>query len=458
MTSHYKEIVVHPQDPDTVYVGDRAWVSAGVYRTTDGGRNWAKVTNHDGAKGNMDYGWIREWGPAVECVAISPVKPDRVVFGTSGHVFLTDSAGTTWQQRYCRFEGDRFRGNGLEVTCFNNIVSDPKDPGRLYFCYFDIGLLVSDDYGRTFEKAVQGMKHAGNCFTVVMDPDDTKRLWAGTGEWGSNQGDVCRSEDRGRTWRVAGKPESGLPVGQTKHLVLDATSPADRRILYVTSKGNGIFRSEDGGDSWRPIGAGLPEPALKDPRGLLLDPRDSTHLRLALGGSPSKGRGVYETLNGGKSWRKASGDGVLADIQDFHADPKDFATLYICQREYFDRSAQPPVVLPGGLFRSRDGGATWKRIYEFRFTNCVAVSPTDRDTLYVGTTDHPYHDECRAQGIAKSVDGGKTWHQEVEGLTCWNISCVRIDPYDPSRLYIGTAGNGVFLGIDEAVKRRASVR
>jgi hypothetical protein len=39
----------------------------------------------------------------------------------------------------------------------------------------------------------------------------------------------------------------------------------------------------------------------------------------------------------------------------------------------------------------------------------MAVSPTQRDTLYVGTTDHPYHDECRAQGIAKSTDGGKTW-------------------------------------------------
>jgi len=78
----------------------------------------------------------------------------------------------------------------------------------------------------------------------------------------------------------------------------------------------------------------------------------------------------------------------------------------------------------------------------------VAVSPTDRDTLYVGTTDHPYHDDCRARGVLKSVDGGKTWRQEVSGLTCWNISCLRIDPHEPSRLYVGTAGNGGFVGVD----------
>ena len=100
-------------------------------------------------------------------------------------------------------------------------------------------------------------------------------------------------------------------------------------------------------------------------------------------------------------------------------------------------------------FKSSDGGVSWKRTYEFRFCSCVAVSPTQRDTLYVGTTDHPYHDECRAQGIAKSTDGGKTWREEIVGLTCWNISCIRVDLHGASRLYIGTAGNGAFVGVDK---------
>jgi len=68
------------------------------------------------------------------------------------------------------------------VDCCNSIVTDPKSPGRVYFCYFDIGLLVSDDHGQSFRRSGQGMKNAGNCFTVVIDPDDSNHLWAGSGE------------------------------------------------------------------------------------------------------------------------------------------------------------------------------------------------------------------------------------------------------------------------------------
>ena len=445
LTSQYKEIVVHPRDPDTVYVGDSSWVSAGVSRTTDGGRSWTMATRHDSTTQRMDYGWIAEWGPSVESLAISPARPERLVFGTAGHVFASDDGGTSWQQRYCHVENDHVRGNGLEVTCFNRIVADPKSAGRFYFCYFDIGLLISDDNGRTFRQAVQGMKHKGNCFTVIVDPDDGT-LWAGTGAWGTNEGDVCRSLDQGRTWSVVGRPESGLPAGQTKHLVLDRSSPAGARTLYVTSKGNGVYKSENGGISWRSIGAGLPESSVAGPCGLLINPADARHLRLALGGSPSRGGGTFETRDGGQSWRKTNDDAVLADIQDFQADPKNFDTLYICQREFYDRSVQPPVLLPGGLYKSTDGGKRWSAIYASRFASCVALSPVDSRTLYVGTTDHPFHDECRAQGVFVSMDGGQTWRQEVNGLSCWNVSCICVDPHEPSRVYLGTAGNGAFVG------------
>jgi hypothetical protein len=184
-----------------------------------------------------------------------------------------------------------------------------------------------------------------------------------------------------------------------------------------------------------------------------MDPRDPNHLRLALGGNPPGGSGVYDSRDGGGTWRRVSGEAPFAGVQDLQADPRDFDTLYLCQRETYDRSLDPPVLFPGGLFRSTNGGATWERIYDFHFTNCVAVSPKDGNVLYVGTTDHPYHDDCRALGVMKSVDGGRTWKQEVEGLTDWQVSCLRLDPHDPSRLYVGTGGNGVFVGVDRAVPR-----
>jgi photosystem II stability/assembly factor-like uncharacterized protein len=184
-----------------------------------------------------------------------------------------------------------------------------------------------------------------------------------------------------------------------------------------------------------------------------MNPNNPRHLRVALGGSPVHGSGVYETVDGGKTWHKLNQDTDFADIWDFVADPQNFDILYICQRELYDRATQPPVMRPGGLFKSVDGGRTWTRLYDYHFVNCVAVSPTDSNILYLGTTDHPYHDNPIALGVLKSTDGGKTWTQENLGLTSLQISFLTVDPRDPSRLYAGTGGNSVFVGTDRRVRK-----
>lgn len=455
MGSEYKEIAVDPRDPEVVYVGSDSWVSAGVYGSTDGGRSWSRRSWHFGDRKNMEYGWIAQWGPSVSCLALSPAQPDRLVFGTSGHVFLTDDQGRTWQQRYCTtFPDGRFTGNGLEVTCFNDVVFDPTRPQRLYFGYFDIGLLISDDHGATFRRSHQGMRDDGNCFTVLPDPQDPQKLWAATGQWSWNQGYVCRSVDGGETWALVGEEATGLPNGQVRCLVLDPTSPVGQRVLYATVNGHGVYRSADDGLSWEAINTGLPEAARQAPGGLVMDPRDPAHLRVALGGNPPKGSGIYESRDRGANWRKVSGEAPFADLKDFVADPRNPEVLYVCQRELYDRSLDPPVLFPGGLFKSTDGGQTWTRIFDFHFVNCVAVSPRDSSVLYLGTTDHPYHDASQAEGLLKSTDGGQTWHSENRGLANHNISCIAISPHDPSVLVVGTGGNGGYIGVDEDSARQ----
>lgn len=453
MNSNCKEIVVDPRDADVVYVGDQSWVSAGMLKSIDGGLHWERSSRHWGDGVNMNRGWITQWGPSVECLAISPADPDRLAFGTSGHVFLTEDAGGSWDQRYCRqFEDGRFAGTGLEVTCFFDAVFDPHRPDRIYLCFYDIGLLISDDRGKSFRSSNKGMKDGGNCFTVAADPADPEKLWATTGQWGSNVGYVCRSTDGGASWEVVGKPETGLPVRQTKTLLLDPSSAPGARTLYVTCNGHGVYKSTDDGLSWRQINGGLPEAAATKPAGMVMDPQDPKRLRVALNGSAQSGRGIYETLDGGATWTRWGEDPPFAEIQSLATDPQRFDALYVCSRELYDRSFDPPRMLPGGLFRSADGGKTWEHLYEFRFASCVAVSPVSSDIIYLGTTDHPYHDDCRARGILKSSDGGKTWRQEVEGMSSWQVTCLAIDPRDPSRLCIGTGGNAGFVGVDEALR------
>jgi photosystem II stability/assembly factor-like uncharacterized protein len=453
MTSNYAQIAVDPRNPEVVYVGDWAWVSAGVYKTTDGGRNWTRVTDHYTARKNMDYGWLTQWGPSVECLAISPGRPDQVVFGTSGMVYLSDNGGASWQQRYCRqFPDGRFAGTGLEVTCPLGVVADPFEARRRYFRFMDIGLLISDDLGQTFRTSHEGLKDAGNCFALAFDPTDRQKLWAATGQWGWNEGFISRSTDRGKTWALVGSPDSGLPNAQVQCLLVDPASPPGRRVLYATSAEHGLYRSSDDGATWAPINAGLPEAAAKQPCRLVMDPHDSRHLRVALGGNPVSGSGLYETTDGATTWTKVSVEAPFADLQDLRADPANFDTLYVCQRETYDRSLDPPQLFPGGLFKSTDGGRTWARVYDNPFVSCVAINPTKPGVLYLGTTDHPYHDSNRAAGVWKSSDGGQTWEQEITGLSHTNLSGLSVDPADPSRLYACTGGNGVFVGLDRAVK------
>ena len=447
LTSGYREIVVSPQDPNTVYVGSTAWVSPGVYKSTDGGDSWQWVGPASDRPGT-DYGWIRHWGATVECMAISAQQPDTVVFGTSGQVYLTRDGGKSWQQRYCRELPDgRFAGTGLEVTCLNSITFDPRDRQRLYCGYFDIGLLISADGGQTFRRSEKGLQNSGNTFTVIVDPAVPGKLWAGTGEWGANVGDVCRSTDGGATWTVVGKPETGLPNGQTRTLLLDPTSSPDKRRLFVTVNGAGVFSSEDDGATWKAMNEGLPETARKAIAGLVMDPKDGKRLRCLLGGRAADGAGVYETAWGGdpspagQSWHKLSTQDIFGDCKQLVADPRSFDALYVCLRATAET--------PGGLWASHDGGKTFTQLYDYHFAQCMAVGPRDSKILYLGLSDHPFHDQNTTPGFLVSRDGGKTWREENTGLTSSHISSITVSPHDPRLIVVGTGGNGMFLGRDE---------
>ncbi len=442
---NYNEIVVHPTNSDIVYIGGRSWWDPGIYKTEDGGKSWEGVSRHIPPEKNMDYGWIDFWGPSVECLAISPADPDRLAFGTSGHLFLSSDGGKSWHQAYCQvFPDGRFRGNGLEVTCLNSVIPDPLRHYRLYLCYADIGLLISEDGGLTFRRSFVGMKGEGNCFTVAIDPKSPDTIWAGTGQWAWNEGYICKSEDGGKTWRVVGEERTGLPKGQVKNIIIDLKSPVGKRRLIVTVNGYGFYQSNDGGESWHSINGDLPSEAVRYPRGILLDPKDSRHLVVACSGPP-KVAGVYESFDGGKSWKRLDEGQTFVDIQSISADPNDFSKLYLAVREYYDHQEQ--MLYPGGAFKSIDGGRKWERILDYHFLSHIVPSPAG-DIIYATTTDHPYHDNCVAEGVLKSSDGGKTWRKVNEGLSHLNISCLAIDPLDPSRLYLGTGGNGAFIGRD----------
>jgi len=443
MTSNYDWLVVHPAHPDIAYVGGNAWWSATIFKTTDGGKTWTDIVRRRGDV-NIDVGWLTMFGATVQCLTMSPVDPDVLYYGTDGTIFKTTDAGGHWQQAYTRVLPDgRFHTTGLEVTGLRNIVVHPNNPQRLYFCYQDIGLLISDDGGRSLRRCVKGIEPRplnNTCFNVVFDPDEPDHCWASFGAWASNQGVVAESTDGGFTWRMRGMPETGLPNARHRILLLDPTSPRHARRLMATVDTHGVFASEDGGRTWQARNSGLPHGNI---RGLVRHPTQSTTYWCALGDDGKQPGAVFRTDDVGKTWRRVSRDLMVANVRALAVAPSDVQRLYLAGA---DRMLAGRFVR-GGLFRSDDGGLTWRTILEDDFVEALAVNPLNADVVYAGLWDAPYHDECTGDGIVMTRDGGKTWTSiNGTGLTCKRVARIVVDPHDPNRLYLGTTGNGVFVG------------
>ncbi len=443
-TCNYIRLALDPRDPNHLYVGANSWWGAGLYESRDGGRRWALCTRR-GKDSNMDMGWITFWGLSIKCIDVSRRRPDMVVFGDSGRVFRSDDAGAHWRQIYTRRAGpDRWQGNGLEVTCASHVAVDPFNSRKIYCGYADIGLMVSEDRGRTWSRRVQGLPMKGDVAQVVCDPERRGAAWCCEGKTFTRRPSVAMTTNGGRTWRVVGSEKTGLPRGVCRSLVLDASSPADSRTLYVSVLGFGVYKSTDAGATWRAASNGLGAAPMAV-TALVIDPSRPRRLlaarradkRAPLGG-------VFVTEDGGEHWRKMNRGTELPNVQALAVDPARPRVVFAACRRHYSHTLKR--MFPGGLYKSEDAGRTWKLAVPDRFASCVAVSPFDHNLVVLGTKRHPYHDHAVASGVLMSRDGGRTWRKENRGLSLLCVSTAAFDPRDPSRLYVGAPGNGLFAG------------
>jgi photosystem II stability/assembly factor-like uncharacterized protein len=434
MTANYDRLAVHPDNPDVVYVGGCSWVNGDIYKTTDGGRTWTPTVRR-GAGGNTEDGWITFWGPDVQCLSMSPFDPQTLYFGTSGKVYKTVDGAGRWQQIYTRILPDgRFQGTGLETTCVVDVIVHPADPQRLYFCYLDVGLLISEDGGQSFRRGVQGVTPSamqGNCYAIVFDPLDAEHCWASFGN--GSVAVVAESYNSGDTWTTVGTAAGGLPGVPHRVLRMEAAG----RLIAVADD-HGVCVSEDGGRTWQPRQNGLPH---KDVRGLVADPARPGCWWCALADDGTHPGAVFRTLDAGRSWQQISHDLPVADVQRLVLSPSDPRRLYLAARDRYMGGR----TYPGGVYRSDDAGMTWRHILVDDFVMGLAVDPRSANVVYAGLTDHPYHDESTGDGIRVTYDGGQTW-STPDQPTSRHVSCITVDPHDPDQLYLGTGGNGVFVG------------
>jgi photosystem II stability/assembly factor-like uncharacterized protein len=204
------------------------------------------------------------------------------------------------------------------------------------------------------------------------------------------------------TWQPLG-PDGG---GVVFHLRFDAAGPD---TLYASSSG-GLFRSDDGGDSWTEIDRGLPG---RSPGALATDPVHPGTLYFAVWPG-----GVYKSTDGGESWTAAN-RGLppvtltqnASLMRDLAVDPRQPRRLYLATEI--------------GVFQSDDAGASWRRGSLVAGAFTIAIDPQRKGWIYVGST----------RGVYKSTDGGATWKFRRVAAKGPLIGHLAIDPNRPDVVY-----------------------
>ncbi len=343
------------------------------------------------------------------------------------------------------------------------------------------GVWKTTNNGTTFEPLLDeyGVSAVGD---VTLAPSDSRVVWVGAGDAANARSSysgagVFRSVDGGMTFDRVGLEDSH----HIARIVVHPEDPATAWVaalghLFSENSQRGVFKTSDGGESWShslDLGPGI---GAVD---LAIHPEDPNVLWAAAyekrrwpwgfdAGGP--GSGIYKSRDGGQSWRRVTRglptgeigriglDVHLADPDILYAVIEDAALRPpTTQEAEADREAGREVRdRPRGsaVYRSDDGGESWRRAsapeddvgskaaYSF---NQLRVDPQDPDKLYV-----------TSETLISSVDGGRSWRdlkwpaETLFSKIFGDVRALWVDPRDPRRLILGSDG-GVFVSYDGGV-------
>jgi photosystem II stability/assembly factor-like uncharacterized protein len=455
-TRNIHRIIIHPQDPKTIFVGaiGSPWAEhedRGVYKTTDGGKNWEKglYVNEKSGVGDM---------------VMDPNNPNKLIAamwehrrwpwffnsgGPSSGLYVSFDAGETWEKRtsedglpkgdlgriglaiapsnsdivYAMVESKKNglykstdggfswklvadKGIGGRPFYYADIFVDPKNENRLYniHTYAD----VSQDGGKTFERFIPtDLIHVDN-HALWIHPEDPKLVMNG------NDGGFCLTRDGGKTWDYA----ENLPLGQFYHIRVDNEVPYN---VYGGMQDNGSWRGPS--QVWRRKGI----------RNLYFD-RIGTGDGFDAMPDPQDSRYGYSLSQGGNLNRFDLETGLRTSIKPyvptdeplrFHwnaalaIDPHDQKTIYLGSQYVLkssDHGTSWTVISPdlttddpekqqqiktGGLSLDNSGAENHTTIIS------IDPSPLQEDVIWVGTDDGH---------VQLTRDGGKTWTKVSENI------------------------------------------
>jgi photosystem II stability/assembly factor-like uncharacterized protein len=264
---------------------------------------------------------------------------------------------------------------------------------------------------------------------LAVDPTDPQVLYAGTGIYGSGGGGVYKSEDGGLTWRLA---VNGLPNEVVKTLAFSQDVPP---TLYTNVGPRGdIYASTDGAESWTYVGLNS-ELCCNFDRQMSISPSDGNVLFVV-----EPPRGVSRSHDGGQNWLPVKDERGEIRALSLAIDPADANVVYLGTEG-------------NGVYKSTDGGETWslanRGMLDYRIT-ALAVATAQPQTVYAGG----YGGE-----LFKSTDGGQSWNDLTDKLPHQkrphqSIRDIAIDPAAPDTVCLLVEWVGALVSYDGGARWR----
>jgi len=289
-----------------------------------------------------------------------------------------------------------------------SLEADPHDVNRIYLGTSDGHVFSSSDGGQHWNLLSRIGSGQDDVIThIVVDPRDSKRLYASTWTLYSGGGGVYRSDDSGRNWRLI-----GLAKETVRALAQSPTNPK----LFVAGSLTGVYRSNDDGNNWERITPANHDD-LRNFDSLAFDPNDAKTIYAGTYHLP------WKTTDGGKNWTSIKA-GMIddSDVMTVIVDPANPSNVH--------------ATACSGIYRSVDAGQNWKRYggipFVYRRTQLIRQDPQHPEVLYAGTTS----------GLWKTTNEGVDQWKRLTPLD-WVVNAILIDPRNPQRIIIGTEREGV---------------
>ena len=458
----------------------------GAIKTNDAGKTWNWVWKGGGGSGqygvkdgkgvdNLHDAWAEKafGGEYIRLmdVGVSPIDGNTAIVTDWYRTMKTSDGGKSWNQVYSQPQTDgTFESNGMDVTTTYGVHFDLFDSNHIAISYTDIGYHHSFNGGKSWSRSVEGVpsEWVNTCYWIAFDPAVKNKVWSAWSglhdfprgkmtrnpKWKeAGRGGICVSVDAGKTWKPSNE---GMGFDSpTTCVVIDPESPSDKRTLYASVYGKGVFKSTDDGKTWLLKNKGIDSNTCAFE--LTLTPKGDLFVTVSptpVHRNGNKGRefysgALYRSTDGAETWRKLQVADSLLFPNGIEYDPANPERIFLACWSDIDLSdlvggdiarstgGNERLKMPGGIFLSEDDGNTWKQVFDERqYVYDVTADPYHTGRYYANTFNRAAY---------RSDDNGKTW-KRLKGYDFhWGHRAI-IDRNDPEKIYLTTYGSSVWHG------------